>query len=81
MRDPDKLHRSNMILIGLVVLFLLYGIIYRVQTGDTTMHLFGFTFDLPFVTQQESTEQEPAAGTQEDTQTQTSQEEAPSESK
>lgn len=79
MRDPDKLRRSNMILIGLVVLFLLYGIIYRVQTGDTTMHLFGFTFDLPFVTQQESTEQEPAAGTQEDTQT--SQEEAPSESK
>ena len=81
MRDPDKLRRSNMILIGLVVLFLLYGVISRLQSGATKMDIFGFTFDLPFVTQQESTEQEPAADTQEDTQTQTSQEEAPSESK
>ena len=81
MRDPDKLRRSNMILIGLVILFMLYGIIYRVQTGDTTMHIFGFTFDLPFVSQQENTEQEPAEDAQEETQTETSQEEAPSEAK
>lgn len=81
MRDPDRLRRSNMILIGLVVLLLLYGVIYRIQTGDTTMHIFGFTFDLPFVSQQETTEQAPAEDAQEETKTETSQEEAPSETK
>ena len=42
MRGSDNLHRSNMILLGLVLLMLLYGIIYRVQTGDNKLYLFGF---------------------------------------
>ncbi len=51
-RDRDRLRRSNMVLIGLVVLMLLYGVIMRVQSGDRSLYLFGFKIDLPFGTEQ-----------------------------
>jgi len=41
MNNNDRLRRSNMVLIGLVVLVLLYGIITRVMTGDTSFYIFG----------------------------------------
>jgi cytochrome b561 len=57
-RDRDRLRRSNMVLIGLVVLMLLYGVIMRVQSGDKSLYLFGFKIDLPFATQQEAEQPE-----------------------
>lgn len=48
MNKNDKLRRSNMVLFGLVALMLLYGVIYRMQTGDNTLTVFGFTIELPF---------------------------------
>ena len=41
-RDRERLKRSNMVLIGLVVLMLLYGLFYRMQSGDSSLYLFGF---------------------------------------
>lgn len=52
-RDRDRLRRSNIVLIGLVVLMLLYGLFYRMQSGDRSLYVFGFKIDLPFGTQQE----------------------------
>ena len=52
-RDRERLKRSNMVLIGLIVLMLLYGLFYRIQSG-----LFGFKIDLPFATQQEAEQPE-----------------------
>ncbi len=54
--NNDRLRRSNRILIGLIILFLLYGIIYRIQTGDTDFYLFGYKIDLPFFGNQASEE-------------------------
>lgn len=48
-----------MILIGIVILFLLYGVFYRMQSGDSSLYIFGQKIDMPFATQQESVE-EPA---------------------
>lgn len=59
MNNNDKLRRSNMILIGIVILFLLYGVFYRMQSGDSSLYIFGQKIDMPFATQQESVE-EPA---------------------
>ena len=56
MRGSDNLHRSNMILLGLVLLMLLYGILYRVQTGDNKLYIFGFEIELPFGQKQEAQE-------------------------
>ena len=61
MNDRDKIRRSNRILIGIVVLFILYGIIYRIQTGDSSLYIFGYKLDLPFFHQEvveETTETE-----------------------
>lgn len=41
MNRNDKLRRSNFVLIGLVVLMVLYGIITRLMTGDTSLYIFG----------------------------------------
>ena len=49
MRNSDKLHRSNMVLLILVVLMLLYGVVTRIQSGDNKMYIFGFEFELPFI--------------------------------
>jgi hypothetical protein len=57
-RDRERLKRSNMVLIGLVVLMLLYGLFYRMQSGDSSLYLFGFKIDLPFATQQEAEQPE-----------------------
>ena len=54
MRDNDRVRRGNRIILVVVILFLLYGIIYRVQTGDNKLYLFGYAIDLPFG-QQETT--------------------------
>lgn len=54
MRNSDKLQRSNFVLIGLVILFLLYGVIYRIQTGDNKLVIFGYTIELPFGQQEEA---------------------------
>ena len=42
MRDPERTRRSNRILIILIVLCLLYGILYRMSSGDNSFYLFGF---------------------------------------
>ena len=56
MRNQDRIRRSNRILIAIVILFLLYGIVYRMQTGDNKLYLFGYTIELPFGGQQNSEE-------------------------
>lgn len=48
MRNQDRIRRSNRILIAIVILFLLYGVVYRMQTGDNKLYLFGYTIELPF---------------------------------
>ncbi len=48
MRDMERVKRANRILIGIVILFLLYGIFYRMQTGDNSLYLFGHRIELPF---------------------------------
>ncbi len=63
MRDPERVKRANRILIVIVILFLLYGIIYRIQTGDNGLYVFGHRIDLPFGTQQETTS-ETGSGTE-----------------
>lgn len=57
MRDPNRLRRSNIILVGLVLLMLLYGVLSRAQSGDRSLYIFGFKVDLPFASQQEVTEE------------------------
>ena len=54
-RDRDRLRRSNMVLIGLVVLMLLYGVITRLMTGDTSLYIFGIPIIAPKETQEENT--------------------------
>ena len=39
--NNDRLRRSNFVLIGLVILLLLYGVIYRFMSGDDSLYLFG----------------------------------------
>ena len=41
MNNNDRLRRSNMVLIGLVVLVLLYGIITRVMTFESIDAMLG----------------------------------------
>lgn len=62
MRGSNNIHRSNMILLGLVLLMLLYGIFYRIQSGDNKLYVFGFELELPFGQKQEAQEntEEPA---------------------
>lgn len=55
MNNNDKLRRSNFVLIGLVVLMLLYGIISRAITGDTSLYIFGIPVIAPKETQEEDT--------------------------
>ena len=57
-RDRDRIRRSNLVLIGLVVLMLLYGLFYRMQSGDNSLYLFGFKIDMPFGTHQEAEQPE-----------------------
>lgn len=67
MRDPERVRRSNMVLIGLVILCLLYGIIVRMQSGDKSFYLFGFKIYGTEETQAEETPQDTSAesGTEE----------------
>ena len=54
MRDSNKLRRSNLILIGLVIILLIFGAITRIQSGDTNLYLFGYTIQLPFSSQEQA---------------------------
>lgn len=54
MNRNDKLRRSNFILIGIVVLMLLYGIITRMMTGDTSLYIFGIPVIPPKTTEEEN---------------------------
>lgn len=54
MNNNDRLRRSNMVLIGLVVLVLLYGIITRMMTGDKSLYIFG----IPVIGGEETTQEE-----------------------
>ena len=58
MNNNDRLRRSNFVLIGLVVLMLLYGIISRMITGDTSLYIFGIPVIAPKETQEEKTNSE-----------------------
>lgn len=61
MRDPERVRRSNIVLIGLVILCLLYGIITRMQSGDDSFYLFGFKVFGTEETQTEEAAQETPA--------------------
>ncbi len=39
--NNDRIQRSNYILLGLVILMLLYGVIYRFMSGDDSIYIFG----------------------------------------
>lgn len=56
MNNNDRLRRSNFVLIGLVVLVLLYGLITRIMTGDTSLYIFGFEIIPPKEAQEETTD-------------------------
>ena len=55
--NNDRVRRSNYVLIGLVVLMLLYGIIYRYMSGDDSLYLFGIPV-IPGSNQEETTQEE-----------------------
>lgn len=55
--NNDRLRRSNYVLIGLVILMLLYGIIYRFMSGDDSLYLFGIPV-IPGSSQEETTQEE-----------------------
>ena len=87
MNDRDRIRRSNRILIGIVVLFILYGIIYRIQTGDSSLYIFGYKLDLPFfhqevveetTTETEETETSSEETSSEETSSEASEKETPS---
>ena len=52
MDNRDKLRRSNLVLILIVVMFLLFGVIYRIETGDQTLYLFGYEIRMTFTSSQ-----------------------------
>lgn len=58
MNNNDRLRRGNFVLIGLVILMLLYGIISRMITGDTSLYIFGIPVIAPKETQEENTNSE-----------------------
>ena len=66
MRDNDKILRSRLILFGLVILVLLYGVITRLQSGDSSLYIFGIPINLPFGQTEDAQE-----NTEEDTSEQT----------
>ena len=55
--NNDRLRRTNYVLIGLVILMLLYGIIYRFMSGDDSLYLFGIPV-IPGSSQEETTQEE-----------------------
>lgn len=55
--NNDRLRRSNFVLIGLVILLLLYGVIYRFMSGDDSLYLFGIPV-IPGSSQEETTQEE-----------------------
>ena len=66
MRDNDRVRRGNRIILVVVILFLLYGVIYRVQTGDNKLYLFGYAIDLPFGQKETTNETQEAPDNQQE---------------
>ena len=75
--NNDRVRRSNYVLIGLVVLMLLYGIIYRYMSGDDSLYLFGIPV-IPGSNQEETNQEETTQ--EETTQEETTDNNAPAES-
>ena len=59
--NNDRIQRSNYILLGLVILMLLYGVIYRFMSGDDSLYIFGIPV-IPGSNKEETTQEEPAGG-------------------
>ncbi len=59
--NNDRIQRSNYILLGLVILMLLYGVIYRFMSGDDSLYIFGIPV-IPGSNKEETTQKEPAGG-------------------
>ena len=57
--NNDRIQRSNYILLGLVILMLLYGVIYRFMSGDESLYIFGIPVS-PGSNKEETTQEEPA---------------------
>ncbi len=55
--NNDRIQRSNYILLGLVILMLLYGVIYRFMSGDNSLYIFGIPV-IPGSNQEETTQEE-----------------------
>lgn len=55
--NNDRLRRSNFVLIGLVILLLLYGVIYRFMSGDDSLYIFGIPV-IPGSNKEETTQEE-----------------------
>ena len=55
--NNDRIRRSNYVLIGLVILMLLYGILYRFMSGDDSLYLFGIPV-IPGSNREETTQEE-----------------------
>ena len=59
MNNNDRVQRSNYILLGLVILMLLYGVIYRFMSGDDSLYIFGIPV-IPGSNKEETTQEDPA---------------------
>ena len=55
--NNDRIQRSNYILLGLVILMLLYGVIYRFMSGDDSIYIFGIPV-IPGSNKEETTQEE-----------------------
>ena len=55
--NNDRIQRSNYILLGLVILMLLYGVIYRFMSGDDSLYIFGIPV-IPGSNKEETTQEE-----------------------
>ena len=60
--NNDRLRRSNFVLIGLVILLLLYGVIYRFMSGDDSLYIFGIPV-IPGSNKEETTDSNAPAET------------------
>ena len=65
MQDPKRVFKSNLALVLLVLMVLLYGIVYRIRTGDNSLYLFGYKIQNPFTAKQTTEEAETSASAEE----------------
>jgi len=65
MQDPKRVFKSNLALVLLVLMVLLYGVVYRMRTGDNSLYLFGYKIQNPFTAKQTTEEAETSASAEE----------------